>query len=50
MAEKIIFDVGDFPIVEKHSKEILTLPINQYLEKNDLERIISVINKFEGKT
>ena len=49
-AKKLGYKVGDFPIVEKQSKEILTLPVNQYLEKNDLERIISVINKFEGKT
>jgi dTDP-4-amino-4,6-dideoxygalactose transaminase len=49
-AKKLGYKVGDFPIVEKQSKEILTLPVNQYLEKNELEVIISVINKFQGRT
>jgi len=49
-AKKLGYKAGDFPITEKQSKEILTLPVNQYLEKNDLERIIGVINQFEGKT
>ena len=31
---------------EKQSKEILTLPINQYLSDSDLKRIISGINNF----
>jgi dTDP-4-amino-4,6-dideoxygalactose transaminase len=48
-AKKLGYKVGDFPVVEKQSEEILTLPINQYLEENDLERIISVINNFQGK-
>tara|TARA_Y100000385_G_C12665199_1_gene455513 strand:- start:124 stop:585 length:462 start_codon:yes stop_codon:yes gene_type:complete len=47
-AKKLGYKVGDFPVTEKQSKEILTLPINQYLEKNDLERIISVVNQFQN--
>jgi dTDP-4-amino-4,6-dideoxygalactose transaminase len=49
-AKKLGYKVGDFPITEKQSKEILTLPVNQYLEKIDLERIVSVINQFKSKT
>lgn len=37
---------GDFPIVEQQAKQILTLPINQYLKKDEVEKIINVINKF----
>ena len=37
---------GDFPIIEKQAKEILTLPVNQYLASSDLERIIFAINSF----
>jgi len=48
-AKKLGYIVGDFPVTEKQSKEILTLPINQYLEKIDLERIISVVNQFQSK-
>jgi len=48
-AKKLGYKFGDFPVTEKQSKEILTLPINQYLEKTDLERIFSAINQFESK-
>ena len=37
---------GDLPVTEKQAKEILSLPINQYLSESDLERIISKINDF----
>jgi len=49
-AKKLGYKVGDFPVTEKQSKEILTLPVNQYLEKSDLERIIRAINQFESKS
>jgi len=48
-AKKLGYKVGDFPVTERQSKEILTLPVNQYLEKIDLKRIVSVINQFESK-
>jgi len=44
---KFGFQKGDFPITEKQSKEILTLPINQFLSEVDLERIVGIINQFE---
>jgi dTDP-4-amino-4,6-dideoxygalactose transaminase len=37
---------GDLPVTEKQAREILTLPVNQYLPSSDLERIISAINSF----
>tara|TARA_B110000008_G_scaffold272133_1_gene304456 strand:- start:877 stop:2007 length:1131 start_codon:yes stop_codon:yes gene_type:complete len=48
-AKKLGYKVGDFPVTEKQSNEILTLPVNQYLEKNDLKRIITAINQFKNK-
>jgi dTDP-4-amino-4,6-dideoxygalactose transaminase len=48
-AKKLGYKVGDFPVTEKQCKEILTLPVNQYLSKNDLERIINTINQFESR-
>ena len=45
-SKKLNYKEGDFPITEKQAKEILTLPIHQYLSDNDLERIISEINNF----
>ena len=47
--KKLGYKVGDFPVTERQSKEILTLPVNQYLEKIDLKRIVTVINQFESK-
>jgi len=48
-AKKLGYKIGDFPVTEEQSKEILTLPINQYLEKTDLNRIISVVNQFQSR-
>ena len=45
-SKKLGYKEGDFPITEKQSKQILTLPINQSLSDNDLERVISKINAF----
>ncbi len=44
--KKLGYKVGDFPITEKQSKEILTLPVNQYLTKDELERVICIVNEF----
>ena len=45
-SKKISYKEGDFPITERQAKEILTLPIHQYLSDNDLEIIIGEINNF----
>ena len=37
---------GSFPETEKQSKKILTLPINQYLKKNEIIYICKLINNF----
>ena len=48
-SKKLGYKEGDFPITEKQSKQILTLPINQFLSGVDLEKIVDVINKFEKR-
>jgi dTDP-4-amino-4,6-dideoxygalactose transaminase len=45
-SKKLGYKKRDFPITEKQSKQILTLPINQSLSGDDLGRIISKINEF----
>ena len=40
------FKRGDFKITEKQSKEILTLPINQYLTDSNIKYISNLINSF----
>ena len=37
---------GSFPITEKQSERILTLPVNQYLKKNEILYICKLINNF----
>ena len=44
--ESLGYQEGDFPIAEKQSEQILTLPVNQSLETVDIEKIISTINRF----
>jgi len=40
------YSKGSFPVTERLSKKILTLPIHQYLKVNDLKRIVKCLNKF----
>ena len=37
---------GDFPVTEKQSKKILTLPVNNTLTSNQINYICEKINKF----
>ena len=45
-ARKFGYKLGDFPVTEKQSKRIITLPINQYLKKNDIIHISNLVNNF----
>ena len=45
-AKKLGYKYGDFPETEKQSKRIITLPINQYLRKNEIIYISKLINEF----
>jgi dTDP-4-amino-4,6-dideoxygalactose transaminase len=47
-AKKLNYKRGDFPVTEKQSKEILTLPINQYLNKKDILYVCKIINEFNN--
>lgn len=40
------YKVGDFPIAERQSKELLTLPVHQFLDKKQIDFMISSIIKF----
>ena len=37
---------GDFPITDKHSKEIISFPCDQHLSKKQLDYIISTVKSF----
>ena len=45
-AKKLGYKKGDFEKVEKQSKKILTLPINQYLKEKEIRFISEKINQF----
>ena len=45
-AKKLGYSKGDFPETERQSSQILTLPINQFLKKEELEYICYNINNF----
>lgn len=45
-AKKLGYKKGDFPICEKQSQRILTLPINQYLKRKEIIYITNLINNF----
>ena len=44
--KKFKYSKGDFKITEDQSKQILTLPINEYLSEKELRYITNKINKF----
>ena len=44
--KKFGYKKGDFPVTEKLCKEILTLPINQYLSTKQIIYIAESINNF----
>ena len=45
-ADKLGYMKGDFPMVERQSDRILTLPVHQYLKRADLEKVVNKINNF----
>ena len=45
-AEDLGYKLGDFPVTEKQAEVILTLPVNQSLNRGDISRIISAANEF----
>lgn len=45
-AKYLNYKLGDFPEAEEQSKKILTLPINQYLNESDIDKICKLVNKF----
>ena len=45
-ASKLGYKKGDFPMAERQSDQILSLPVHQYLMKKDLKIIVKKINGF----
>ena len=45
-SKKLAHKMGDFPLSEKQSDNILSLPIHQGLQEFEINKIINEINKF----
>ncbi len=37
---------GDFPVTDEHAKKIITFPCDQHLSRNELDYVISTVQKF----
>jgi dTDP-4-amino-4,6-dideoxygalactose transaminase len=44
------FKEGDFPIAEKISSEVLSLPVHPGIKENDVEKVYKVIKNLKGET
>ncbi len=40
---------GDFPVTERHTKDIITFPVDQHLSKEEMDYVIQVVNEFYHK-
>lgn len=40
--------VGDFPVTDRHSRECITLPVDQHLSREELHYMIRVVSDFYG--
>ena len=45
-SKKSGYKKGNFPIAEKQAKELLTLPVHQYLNINQLKYMVKKIDNF----
>jgi len=46
---KMGYKEGDFPVSEKLSKEVLSLPVNPFVTKEDTEKIVEKIRQYSKK-
>ena len=47
-AKNLGYKEGDFPVSEKYCKEILTLPVHQYITSDQIDYMIQKIYYFFG--
>ena len=40
---------GDFPVTDRHTREIITFPAHQHLETEQLEHIVATVEKFYAR-
>jgi len=45
-AEYLNYELGDFPVAETYSKEIMTLPVHQYITEDQIDYTLKMIRAF----
>lgn len=45
-ARELGYKRGDFPVTERQAARILSLPINQFLGADEIDRVIAAVNRF----
>lgn len=46
---KYAYKEGDFPVSDKHTKEIITFPCDQHLSKEEMDFVIGTVKEFYNK-
>ena len=40
------YKLGDFPVADRHARETITFPVDQYLTRQDFDYVIDVVRRF----
>ena len=48
MIEKFGFSEGDFPVTEELCSHIVTLPMMEFMEEDEITQVIDAINAYKG--
>ena len=48
MMEKFGFSEGDFPVTEELCAHIVTLPMMEYMEEEEIDKVISAVNSYKA--
>ncbi|MGQ0676396.1 MAG: DegT/DnrJ/EryC1/StrS family aminotransferase [Rhodospirillales bacterium] len=41
---------GDFPVTDRHARDMITFPVDQYLARDDLDYVIDVVRRFYARS
>lgn len=44
------YEKGAFPVTDRHAREMITFPVDQYLGTADLDQVVSVVRSFYGQS
>ena len=44
------YNEGDFPVTERHAKDIITFPVDQHLSRDEMDYVINTVSEFYGNS